>query len=404
MRNILAMAKSQIQVVGILLRNFKAFKAINLAQLPPYSVFVGANGTGKSTLFDVFGFLRDCLRENVRAAVQKRGGFKELATRGSDNPAIEIRLRIRMSLPRIGERTVTYAVQIAEKSGRIVVANEILKYKRLTHGQPFEFMNFSDGAGGAIVNEADIGDEVPPKRESQRLDEPDILAIKGLGQFQRFEAASAIRTLIERWHVSDFHVQAARPSQEAGYAEHLSAQGENLPLVAQYMFERHPEAFNQVLTRMAERVPGVTKVEAIRTEDARIVLRFQDRAFVDPFAARSVSDGTIKMFAYLLLLNDPEPHPLLCIEEPENQLYPALLAELGEEFQEYASRGQVMVTTHSPDLLNATPLESIFLLRKQRGITSILRASDDANLAALIQAGDRPGELWRQRVFPGIDP
>ena len=65
----------------------------------------------------------------------------------------------------------------------------------------------------------------------------------------------------------------------------------------------------------------------------------------DPFIDRYVSDGTMKMFAYLVLLHDPAPHQFLCIEEPENQLYPTLLHELAEEFRDYAQRGgQVFVS------------------------------------------------------------
>jgi predicted ATPase len=134
-----------------------------------------------------------------------------------------------------------------------------------------------------------------------------------LGQLQKFKQVATFRRLIEGWHVSDFHIQAARASQDPGYAEHLSPTGENLPLVAQFMFEHHRNNFEQ-------RVPGVTNVKAAETTDGRIVLQFQDGSFKDPFIARYVSDGTIKMFAYLLLLHDPKPHPLLCIEEPENQL------------------------------------------------------------------------------------
>ena len=84
--------------------------------------------------------------------------------------------------------------------------------------------------------------------------------------------------------------------------------------------------------------------------DGRLVLRFQDGSFKDPFIARYVSDGTIKMFAYLVLLYDPRPPPLLAVEKPENQLYLELLDELVEEFRDYARRGgQVFVSTHSPD-------------------------------------------------------
>jgi predicted ATPase len=106
------------------------------------------------------------------------------------------------------------------------------------------------------------------------------------------------------------------------------------------------------------------------------------------------------MFAYLILLNDPSAHPLLCIEEPENQLYPALLEELAEEFQNYSRRGgQVFVSTHSPDFLNRVPLKSIYILHKKTGATTITRASDDPNVVALVNAGDSPGQLWRQNLL-----
>jgi predicted ATPase len=129
-------------------------------------------------------------------------------------------------------------------------------------------------------------------------------------------------------------------------------------------------------------------------------LRFQDGSFRDPFIARYVSDGTIKMFAYLVLLYDPRPHPLLAVEEPENQLYPELMHELVEEFRDYTRRGgQVFVSTHSPDFLNATRLEEIYWLFKQRGFTTVRRASESELFRKLVAEGDLPGALWRQRLF-----
>jgi predicted ATPase len=136
-----------------------------------------------------------------------------------------------------------------------------------------------------------------------------------------------------------------------------------------------------------------------------VLLRFQDGAFEDPFLARHVSDGTIKMFAYLVLLQDPKPHPLLCVEEPENQLYPRLLPELAEEFRDYAQRGkQVFISTHSPDFLNAAKLDEVFWLAKENGYTSIKRASADAQIKAYMQDGDQMGYLWKQGFFQGADP
>lgn len=394
-------ADKSMKVERIRLRNFKAFRDVTLENVRPYTVFVGANGVGKSTLFDVFGFLRDCLKDNVRSALAKRGGFREVLSRGTETDTILIELKLRMNL-RIGPRTVTYAVEIGQGAQGVSVVSENLRYTRFGGGKPYDFIKFQNGVGSAITNESDIEKGGAEEREDQKVESPDILAIKGLGQFQRFEAASAFRNLIENWHVSDFHISAARGSQDAGYAEHLSPQGENLPLVAQYLYENHPAEFERVLKSMAVRVPGVSEVKAVQTADGRVVLSFRDGTFKDPFVSRFVSDGTIKMFAYLILLYDPQPHPLLCVEEPENQLYPNLLAELSEEFQAYALRGgQVFVSTHSPDFLDSVPLESIFILSKQGGFTTVRRAADDANLKAFVEGGETPGALWRQRLFEG---
>lgn len=390
-----------MHIESIAIKNYRLFKDVRIEDIPKMSVFVGANGSGKSTIFEIFEFLRDALIHNVRQALTRQGGFKEVVSRGSDGP-IFIELRFREPKGPV----ITYSLTIGLQSGIPVVEREVLKYRRGQRGQPWKFLDFSLGHGEAVTNEEDYGKPAAAmKRDHQELESPDILAIKGLGQFQRFKAVSAFRRLIEDWHVSDFHISDARPSQEAGIAEHLSSRGDNLPLVAQFIYEHHRKEFDQILKKMTQRVPGVSKVEAAETEDGRIVLKFQDGSFKDPFIAKYVSDGTIKMFAYLLLLHDPKPHPLLCVEEPENQLYPELLGELAEEFRTYANRGgQVFISTHSPDFLDAVDLGEVFWLTKKEGFTSIHRAKDVELLRNLIAEGDRPGTLWKQGLFEGADP
>lgn len=394
-----------MQIESIEIKNYRLFRSTRLTQIPRLCVLVGANGSGKTTLFDVFSFLKDALSMNVAKAVAKRGGYRELVSRGCADEPIEIVLQFRLDITGY-ERLVTYILKIEpDANGKVVVAREILRYKRSSYGAPYHFLDFAYGKGYAITNEEDFSKaEEALNREEQELDAPDILAVKGLGQFERFKAASAFRLMIDNWHVSDFHVSEARPSQEDGFAEHLSTRGDNLPLVANFLFEHHKERFDRVLESMKRRVPGVSVVEPRQTEDGRLVLRFQDGNFKDPFIARHVSDGTIKMFAYLVLLNDPKPFPLLAIEEPENQLYPELLPELAEEFRAYAQRGgQVFISTHSPDFLNALTLDEIYCLKKEQGFTSVSRASDSDNLRALFEAGDLPGYLWKQGLFEGLN-
>ncbi|MDQ1353357.1 MAG: hypothetical protein QG657_3663, partial [Acidobacteriota bacterium] len=189
------------------------------------------------------------------------------------------------------------------------------------------------------------------------------------------------------------------------FRSHLSREGENLSLVTEYLSQKHPDIFAQILERLAKRVPGLAKVEAKTTEEGRVLLRFTDGAFEAPFLARHVSDGTIKMFAYLVLLYDPKPHPLLCVEEPENQLYHKLLWELAEEFRAYSLRGkQVFVSTHSPDFLNAVNLDEVYWLIKQDGYTQVKRAVADNRLKTLTAEGDQMGYLWKQGFFERVDP
>ncbi|MGK7879166.1 MAG: AAA family ATPase [Crocosphaera sp.] len=394
-----------MRITSLTIKNYKAFQDITINNIPKFCVFVGANGTGKSTLFDVFGFLRDSLKNNIRQSLQRRGGFKQVITRGHEQEKIYFEIKFRMKILN-KERLVTYVLEIGLEKNRPIVKREILRYKRGSQGSPFHFLDFKNGKGFAITNEEDFDKtEEELTREEQTLDAADTLAIKGLGQFQRFKAASAFRLLIENWHVSDFHISAARESKDAGYAEHLSTTGDNLPLVAQYIYESHQDIFEKILNKMKQRVPGVSKVEAKETEDGRLILKFQDESFRDPFVSRYVSDGTIKMFAYLVLLHDPNPHPLLCVEEPENQLYPLLLQELAEEFEAYTRlEGQVFVSTHSPDFLNAVELNNIFWLEKHEGITQVYRASEQELLKNLYQEGDLPGYLWKQGFFGGVDP
>ena len=388
-----------MQIERIAIKNYRCFRNIALRDLPSMTVVVGANGSGKSSFFDVFTFLKDALSQNAASAVARRGGYRELVSRGEKGP-IEISVKFRESSGRLA----TYRLAVnTQNDGRVVVDREVLSYRRGQYGKPWHFVDFRRGTGIAITNESVYGTEgAVEERAEYKLDDPGILAIKGLGQFREFRVVSEFRNLIENWHISDFHIADARPSAEAGYAEHLSSRGDNVAQVAQYLYENHREQFDDVLQAMQQRVPGVSDVEAKPTEDGRLVLRFRDGNFEDPFIARYVSDGTIKMFAYLVLLYDPKPHPLLAVEEPENQLYPELLRELVEEFRDYARRGgQVFASTHSPDFLNGAELGEIFYLVKERGFTSVRRASDNALLKALTDEGDLPGALWRQGFFEG---
>ena len=399
-----AQNSSAPRIESIRVRNFRLLRDVHLKKLSSLAVFVGENGTGKSTFFRVFGFLKSALKNNVDIALQEIGGYQEAAGRGHTDEPIIIELQFKVPIAS-KKRRVTYYLKIGKaKDKKPVILREYLSY--IQKGSSVYLMNFEEGNGYVIEDEGkqrSLNTSMRQKKIS--LDAPNILAIKGLGQFKPYKAASVLRQLIENWHISDLHVTAARQAVKAGYAEHLSKTGDNLPLVVQYLYDHQRDVFDGILKKFQKRIPGMSKVKAYETEDGRVLLQFWDKSFNDPFSARHMSDGTIKMFAYLVLLHDPKPHPLLCVEEPENQLYPDLMSILTEEFRDYGRRGgQVFVSTHSPDFMNEVAPEEAYLMNKKDGESDIYSLSQNEQIIELIEGGDKLGYLWGQGLLePEID-
>lgn len=404
-----------MKIVRLKIKNFKALRNVEMHDIPNFCVIVGANGSGKSTLFNVFAFLREALNSNVHTALIKQGGskgFREVISRGvNEEEQIEIEIQYQteeIKTSKGNQPLITYILHIGQEGNQAIVSKEVLKYRRGGKGKPWEFLNFARGEGYAVTNEGlkTITNQRELDRDTQTLKEKNILAIKGLAQFEKFPAVVALGELIENWHLSDIHINQVRNEPEAGFAEHLSREGENLSLVIDYLHQHQEETLKRIIEKLKHRIPGIVDVKAHTIETGQVLLKIKDQSFNEPFLVRYVSDGTIKMLAYLVLLYDPNPYPLLCVEEPENQLYPTLLGELAEEFREYADRGnQVFVSTHSPDLLNAINLNEVFWLSKRDGYTTISRAQDNLQIKKYMNDEDeKMGYLWKQGFFDGVDP
>jgi len=395
-----------MQIESLHIKNYKVFKDTKIAHLSRLCVFLGVNGSGKTTLFDVIGFLYDALEKNITTAIARRGGAKEVWTRNTSPDKEPIAFEIKFRNPKaFGGRSplITYSIEILFSDGKAVVQKEILKYRRGNRGKPWHFLDFAQGGGKTVTNEKDYGEtDAKEQREDYKLDSADILAIKGLGQFEGFRVINDFRKMIERWHVSNFSIDAARSVSETGMDEHLNISGSNLAQVTKHMHEHHRSDFDEILKKLPQRIPGISEVEAVDTIEGRIVLKFKDKNFQESFIGKFVSDGTLKMFAYMILLYDPDPHPLLCIEEPENFLHIDLLDDLAEEIREYAEKGgQVFVSTHSPDFVNALRIDELFFLIKDKGKTTIKAASNDPETVDLYNNGNRLGWLWRNNYIKG---
>jgi predicted ATPase len=377
--------------------NYRALRHVEFKDLTPITALLGPNGSGKSTVFDVFAFLSECFESGLRRAWDRRGRAKELKTRGEDGPlVIEIKYK-ESSLP-----SITYHLAVNEHRGSPVVTEEWLRWRRGSHGQPFRFLSYKEGVGQAISGEE-------PDETDSRIDiplkSPDLIAVNALGQFAEHPRVAALRDFITGWYVSYFSVDNTRGQPEAGPQERLSRSGDNLANVIQYLAERHPEHLERIFDILRRRVPRVESVLAEAMPDGRLLLQIKDAPFAHPILARFASDGTLKLLAYLVLLNDPDPPPFIGIEEPENFLHPRLLPELAEECRASSERSQLLVTTHSPFFLNGMRANEVRILyRDERGFTQAVRPSDIQGVSEFMQAGASLGHLWQEGHFGVGDP
>jgi len=372
--------------------------------LTPFTVVIGKNGVGKSTLFDAFGFVADCLTLGAEDAcyAKGRGGFERLRTRDSEGP-IRFEVYYRESEK---ERPITYELAVdLDSSGRPFVESEALKQRRQGQksGRPFPFLRLVHGRGkvwkGEHAVEAVPAMEEDSMHEDVELTDPRQLGIATLGTLKEHPRIKRFRDFLKGWYLSYFHPNAARSLPTAGPQRHLNEAGDNIGNVVQFMEREHGARFAAILERIAERIPGIKSIDTQVTDDKRVLLRFNDGAFRDPFFAQQMSDGTLKVFAYLLLLEDPDPPPFICIEEPENGLYHKLLDTLAQEFRAHADgrKGspQIFVTTHQPYFVDALKPDEVWVLKK--GASGQSEATRVSNIPGVQELTDEElplGGLW----------
>jgi predicted ATPase len=390
--------KAPARIEFLKVQNFRALRAVDFRDLTPLTVLLGPNGSGKSTVFDVFAFLSECFESGLRRAWDKRGRAKELKTRGSDGPVVvEIKYRERPNQP-----IITYHLAVDEEAKGPVVVEEWLQWRRGAKGKPFRFLDYRRGQGRAVSGEQ-------PDEQDSRIDiplnSPDLLAVSALGQFAEHPRVAALRSFIMGWYVSYLSAESARGQPEAGPQDRLTKTGDNVANVIQFLAEQHPDALERIFTVLRQRVPRIERVLAETMPDGRLLLQIKDAPFSHPVLAKFASDGTLKMLAYLVLLNDPAPPPFIGIEEPENFLHPRLLPELAEECRAAVERTQMLVTTHSPFFLNALRAEEVRVLwRDEFGYTQTKRASDLQGIPEFVENGALLGHLWMEGHLGVGDP
>lgn len=420
------------KIQGFRVRNYKALKDVSFGKLwnnseeplTTLTAVIGKNGAGKSSIFDAFGFIADCLKNGVEEACDKRGGFSKIFSKGqSFDESLNFEIYYREDSD---SRPMTYEFSLKmDGSNRPFVYKERLRQRRKgqSRGRPFSFLVLNSGVGvvwkgetlgrqidedeDSIFNTDDLISEIEFGKSSEetneteiiRLDDTRHLGITTLGALKQHPRIIAFRKFVESWYLSYFSPDSARSLPLAGVQKHLDIHGDNLANVVQFMQREHPKRFESILGNISQKIPGLLKIDTEQSSDGRLLLKFYTQGFEKPFYAQQMSDGTLKVFTYLLLMEDPEPHSFICIEEPENGLYHKLLEILASEFREYASSrknsSQIFITTHQPYFVNALNPNEVWILEKQDdGFSKITRADKKPLVKEMVEEGLELGNLW----------
>ncbi|MBI3270935.1 MAG: AAA family ATPase [Planctomycetes bacterium] len=400
------------RLLGIRIRNYRSFADLKLGQvkyaqgeqLPRFACFIGPNGSGKSTLLDAFGFVSDCLLEGVEAACDKpaRGGFERLRRQGVKAPIMfEIFFEHEDAA-----RPIVYELHIDLIEGVPKVVKETLRQRRSgeTVGKPYYFLKLDRGRGKVWAGDYVGSGSDDTKADRVTLADLNRLSIATHGNLAEHPRIVALRGYIEQWYLSYFIPDAARELPPAGAQKWLDRKGSNVGNVLQYFQRTYPDKFDALIVQVTRAIPGLKKITPEVSTDKRLLLRFDDAGYHDPFYQQSMSDGTLKMLAYAVLLADPQPRPFVGIEEPENGLYLELIEHLARQLVSHASSDkaptQILVTTHSPYFVDPLKPEQVWRMRKdERGQATATRLVDLPGVREFTDQGIPLGAQWYSNHF-----
>lgn len=371
------------RVTRVMLQSYKSIARANVV-LPPLTVLVGPNGSGKSNFVDSLRFVADALNTTLDQAIRDRGGINDVRRRSSGHPN-HVAIRLELSLPQ--DRTAFYSFKIgALKDGSFEVQQEqCLVFDQQIH----RFDVMSGSVTGTIDN--------PPPAYSDRLF---LVAASG---FPAFRAVYDALTGMAFYNLSP---EVIREHQPPDSGEILLRDGQNLASVVGRLEKTAPRTRERLQEYLSAIVPGLESVSR-KSYGPRETLEFRQvvQGAKHPwnFTAASMSDGTLRATGVLAALlqatparNGERPVTLVGIEEPEVALHPAATGVLLDALREASRSVQVIVTTHSPDLIDDPDIatESLLAVRAERDVTQV-GPVDAVGRAAVRERLYTAGELLR---------
>lgn len=370
------------------LKNYKSIADCDVI-LRPLTFLVGPNGAGKSNFLDALRFVTDALRSSLDHALRERGGIKEVRRRSGGHPThFSLRLEFRLDSDTEGH----YGFRIgAQPRGGYEVQKEECEIRAFGDKALAEtaFFKVRNGKVTSSVS-------VFPAASSDRLY---LVNASGLPQFVHLYNA------LSRMGFYSLNPARIRDLQAPDAGDLLQRDGSNLASVLARLASSDTPTKQRIEEYLAKVVPGVYGVDA-KAVGPRETLEFRQQVAGSPdpwrFLAANMSDGTLRALGILVALfqatNGPGHRqvPLVGIEEPEVALHPAASGILLDSLRDASGKTQVLVTSHSPDLLDDEDLdtESILAVISESGVTKV-GPLDETGKSALRDRLYTAGELLR---------
>jgi predicted ATPase len=367
-------------VQQVQIRNYKSIAQVSV-NLEPFTVFVGPNGSGKSNFIDALAFVQECLSESIELAFKNRGGIAAVRRSSTGHPT-HIGIRLIMNLR--DDLSADYAFEIAAKpKEKFSVARErCVVQKFMGQGHSFE------------IEDGKFTTEIPGIRPKVA---PDRLALFAASATDEFRPVYDFLTSMRFYSIVPVRL---RELQEPDAGDFLKRDGSNAAAVVKRLQEEAQGngQYDRVCRLLSRVVDGIKKVE-YRAIGQKETLQFkQDVGSEHPwsFNALNMSDGTLRVLGLLLAVYQPGPYSIVAVEEPEATVNPAVAEVVVEVLMDAANEKQVLLTSHSPDILDYKELTDtqIRVVAMEHGRTLIAPVSQ-AGRDAIKERLYTPGELLR---------
>ncbi len=401
---------------SISISNYKSIRNITLKNIPNLAIFVGANASGKSNFIDSLEFLSMVFREGLVSAVRAKGGYENICFRRAKRAKGGLTFNLEAFAKR-GRTTYLYEYYFSFRARR----QAILAEYEVTKEALTVSIHKKDNQDVKLLHISRVGNEVPiVDKSSREADDMRMVPVSIIRDFVKRAPVPAdellvtrmlidlppfdlIRDLMSSCRVFQISPHVARETGIPERSPELGRHGENLPAAIEYLKRSEPKEFQKLVDHLRHTVPSMDRVETAYVETKALGLYFVEKGVGKRWFSQDVSDGTISTVSIFLPLVDPRIR-VVAIEEPENSLHPWILRHFVDACKTQASGKQIFLTTQSVIAVNDVPLESLYIVRRKRGETTIDRCIDifPETRQVLQEQLMGLGEYWDTGALAGV--